>query len=39
MLLADYNCAGVCLADMNGDGLTNTADVLLFLAVYGSSCP
>ena len=39
MFLADFGCnVPPCVADMDGDGLTNTSDLLLFLSVFGQNC-
>ena len=35
----DSSCADVCVGDFDGDGLIASADLLVFLGVYGSPCP
>jgi hypothetical protein len=36
----DGSCMfGDCPADISGDGLVNTQDLLMFLAVFGTECP
>lgn len=38
-ILADTGCTSGCTADITGDDIVNGADLVLFLGVYGSSCP
>lgn len=38
IFLGDFGCQGDCIADMNSDNITNAADLLAFLAVFGDSC-
>ena len=33
-----YDCCG-CLTDFNGDGVTTTMDLLIFLGLFGTACP
>jgi hypothetical protein len=39
VLLADFGCTNACNADINGDGLASSSDLLLLLASYGEICP
>lgn len=32
-------CEGVCTADHNGDGVVGSADLIVFLTVFGLACP
>jgi hypothetical protein len=36
LLLGDFGCSANCLTDLNGDGLSGTGDLLLFLAAFGN---
>jgi len=38
IMLADYACIENCVADLNGDLLVNTSDLLILLGVYGEIC-
>ncbi len=33
------SCTNACPSDLNGDGLVNTNDLLLFLGNFGTTCP
>ena len=36
---ATGTCVSGCTADQNGDGVIGTADLLIFLILFGASCP
>lgn len=38
IMIAEFGCENDCESDMNGDGTVSTADMLLFLGVYGQPC-
>ena len=38
MMLGDFGCPEDCGYDMNGDGGVTTSDMLVMLAIFGTSC-
>ncbi len=38
LLLADFGCTANCSADLDGDGITATSDMLAFLSAFSDSC-
>ena len=38
-LLSEMGCNSSCSADLTGDDAVNTADTILFLGLFGSTCP
>jgi hypothetical protein len=39
VLLGSYGCTGNCPTDLSGDNEVDTADLLIFLPMFGSACP
>lgn len=39
ILLSELGCLSNCFTDLTGDDLTNSNDLLAFLALYGQTCP
>ena len=39
ILLANFGCTSGCTADLTGDDAVNSADLLAFLPLFGTSCP
>jgi hypothetical protein len=38
MMLGDMGCEGACGCDLNDDQIVSTADLVIFLSVYGTDC-
>ena len=38
LLLGDFGCLSNCMADLNGDGIVTTSDMLVFLGAFGELC-
>lgn len=38
ILLGEFGCSESCVSDINGNGHVNSADILDFLTVFGSTC-
>ena len=39
VVLADFNCSGLCAGDVDGDGDTDLSDLGVVLANWGETCP
>jgi hypothetical protein len=38
LLLSNFGCTANCAADLDGDGITATSDMLVFLAAFSDTC-
>jgi hypothetical protein len=38
LLLSNFGCTANCSADLDGDGITATSDMLVFLAAFSDTC-
>ncbi|MFT4879792.1 MAG: hypothetical protein ACI9LS_001956, partial [Flavobacteriales bacterium] len=38
IVLGNFGCSDSCIADMSGDGVVDTQDMLAFLGIFGIPC-